>query len=78
MCDDCIETCNAIGELTAEEGSALTILAANPELRGPGRAIEVTSDWTGWHQSRFEGGTLLQALSAAVSDKRLTKKLAAT
>ena len=70
MCDICLRICNAIGELNAEEGNGVNILAANPDFGGPSYAIETTGDWTNWQPVRFEGDTQVEALENAVEAKR--------
>lgn len=70
MSDECIGICNAIGELNADEGNGVNILAANPDFSGANYAIEVTGDWTNWQPVRYEGDTVLQALEKAVEVKR--------
>jgi hypothetical protein len=70
MCEDCIRICNAIGELNAEEGNGVNILAANHGFIGANYAIEATGDWTNWQPVRFEGKTMPEALEYAVATKR--------
>lgn len=70
MCDICLRTCNAIGELNFEEGSGVNILAGNPDLSGPSYVIEVTADWTNFQSVRFEGDSTVEALEIAVTSKR--------
>jgi len=71
MCDECIAICNAIGELNADEGNGVNILAANPDFIGPNYAIEVTGDWTNWQPVRYQGDSVREALEKALEVKRL-------
>lgn len=70
MCEQCIAICNAIGELNADEGNSVTILAANPDFGGDNYAIEVQGDWTNWLPVRYGGDTVREALEKAVEVKR--------
>ncbi len=70
MCDECIAICNAIGELNADEGNGVNILAASHDFIGANYAIETTGDWTNWQPVRYEGDTIREALEKAVEHKR--------
>lgn len=58
-----------IDRLTQEEGCSVTLLGANPEFDGPDYAVLCSGEWTGWHEERYEGATLNDALRAAADAK---------
>jgi hypothetical protein len=71
----CVRICNAIGELTSDEGDAVTILSENPEGNGPdNRAIECCGDWTEWEDERFYSQHTVDCLEAAVKAKRVWRE----
>ena len=70
MCEICIRTCNAIGELISEEADSVTILAANPDFIGPDYAIECGGDWTSFNSIRFSGKSIVECLESAVEARR--------
>ncbi len=53
-----------IDALRAEEGDSVTILCDNPDA-GSANAVECNGYWTNWKDRRFEGKSVLEALSAA-------------
>lgn len=59
----------AINDLRATEGASVTILCDNPEYSGAACAIEVCDDWTDYVNRRFEGDTVLVALTEALARK---------
>jgi hypothetical protein len=73
MCDQCIKICNAIAELTNDEGSTVTILCENPEFSGPSRMVECCGDWTNYTDERFRGESLIECLELAVKTKNESK-----
>lgn len=70
MCEICIRTCNAIGELNAQEGCGVNILAANRDFVGAPYAVEITADWTNFQCVRYEGDSTVEALELALKAKR--------
>jgi len=74
MSEICVRTCNAIGELTAEEGDSVTIHCENPEAFERQRAIECCANWTNFEWLRFDGGLIVECLESAVAAKRVTEK----
>lgn len=54
-----------ISLLCTNEGSSVEICSPNGSFEGPGYAIEVADEWTGWEMKRFEGDTIVDALDAA-------------
>ncbi len=66
MCEQCVRICNAIKQLSRDEGNSVTIFAANPDFGGPDYAIEVCGDWTNWVSSRYTGRTISEALEKAI------------
>lgn len=73
MCIDCNQAAQivqAINILRYNEGASVLICCENPEGTGPdNHAVDVTDAWTNWQPFRFEGRTLLAALTNAVMDK---------
>lgn len=66
------EIVRLINVLRADEGDSVNILCDNPDFNGqPNCAIECCGDWTGWLHKRFAADTLLDALSMAVTERRL-------
>lgn len=59
-------TCWTLIELlTQDEVSGVTILNPNPDFGAPGYAVEVSGEWTGYEDRRFEGDSILQCLDEA-------------
>ncbi len=71
MCEVCIRICNAIGELTSEEGESVTIHCGNVEFSGPNRAIDYNASYPNFDFVRFEGDSLVECLENAVNAKKV-------
>lgn len=66
-----VELIRLIDLLRSQEGDSVTILCDNPDFNmGANNAVECNGDWTGWKDQRFEGESLLDALSAAMIEYR--------
>lgn len=62
-----IEIFRLIELLRSEEGDCVTIFCDNPDFNmGANNAVECNGFWTNWEHRRFEGESLLDALSAAM------------
>lgn len=62
-----VELIRLINLLRSEEGDSVTILCDNPDFNlGANNAVECNGSWTDWKDQRFEGESLLDALSAAM------------
>jgi len=60
---------DAVDELRKDEGDSVTILCDNPD-GPPNNAVEVCGFWTDFQIMRYEGESLIEALTAAVEARR--------
>lgn len=58
-----------IDHLRADEASSVLIQNDNPDFGGPNCLIECNAPWTGFNDEQFTGGTVIEALVAAVKTK---------
>jgi hypothetical protein len=65
---ECIQCWTLVERLIADEASSVTLLCENPEGIGPDNyAVDVSAEWTGWEEERFEGRTRLECLRKAIA-----------
>lgn len=64
----------AISRLRDEEADSVTVLCDNPD-GPPNNAVKCCGFWTGFAERRFEGETILEALSRAVAAKDEASKV---
>lgn len=66
------EIVRLIDELRRDEGDSVTFISDNPDFNGqPNCAIVCNGDWTGYEDRRFAADTILDALSAAATERKL-------
>lgn len=64
-------TCAALDKLRMDEGNSVEFYCSNPDFNGlPNEKVVVVADWTQWLPREFTGGTLVEALAAAVAAAR--------
>ena len=66
-----VATVRYIEQLRADEGDAVTILCDNPEAETNVQRLSVVCNgyWTGFHDRRYSGESVLQCLSKAVTER---------
>lgn len=64
-----VDQMKLVDTLRSDEGNSVTILCDNPE-GPPNNAVEVQGAWTEWEDRRFDGETLLEALTKAAEAYR--------
>jgi len=72
VCEKSIRICNAIGVLTSEEVSSVTIYNDRADFEGQNSRIDVSREFGDFNQTYF-GDSLLEALEVAVEEMRASK-----